>query len=38
MPPSGKCLRRIAPAAAKAIDFGCKTQNTNKKQKSIFFS
>ena len=32
MPPSGKCLRRIAPATAKAIDFGCKTQNTNKKQ------
>jgi hypothetical protein len=24
MPPSGKCLHRIAPAAAKVINFGCK--------------
>jgi hypothetical protein len=31
MPPSGDCLHRIALAAAMVIDFGCETQNTNKK-------
>ena len=31
MPPSVKCLRRIAPAATMVDKFGCKTQNTNKK-------
>jgi hypothetical protein len=31
MHPSGKCLCRIALAAANVIDFGCKTQNTTKK-------
>jgi hypothetical protein len=29
---SGKCLHRVAPAAAKVIDFRCKHKNTNKKQ------
>jgi hypothetical protein len=32
MPPSGKCLRRIAPAAATVNDFVETTQNTNKTQ------
>jgi hypothetical protein len=32
MPPSGKCLHRITPAAAKVIDFGYKHKNTNKTQ------
>jgi hypothetical protein len=32
MPPSGKCLRRIAPAAAMVNEFVEKTQNTNKTQ------
>jgi hypothetical protein len=30
MPPSGKCPRRIAPAAAMADDFEKKRKNTNK--------
>ena len=30
MPPSGKCLRRIAPAAAMVDEFVETTQNTNK--------
>ncbi len=30
MPPSGKCLRRIAPAAAMVNEFVETTQNTNK--------
>jgi len=29
-PPSGECLHHITPAAAKVIDFGCKTQNFHK--------
>jgi hypothetical protein len=29
MPPSGKCLRRIAPAAAMVNEFVETTQNTN---------
>jgi hypothetical protein len=32
MPPSGECLRRIAPAAAMAKEFVETTQNTNKTQ------
>jgi hypothetical protein len=28
--PLGECLRRITPAAAMVINFGCKTQNTIK--------
>jgi hypothetical protein len=32
MPPSGKCLRRIAPAAAMVSKFVETTQNTNKTQ------
>jgi hypothetical protein len=31
MPPSGKCLRRIAPAAAMVNKLIEKTQNTNQK-------
>jgi hypothetical protein len=30
MPPSGKCLHRIAPAAARIIDFGCKHKSLTK--------
>jgi hypothetical protein len=30
MPPSGKCLHRIAPAAAKVINFGCKHKSLTK--------
>jgi hypothetical protein len=30
MLPSGKCLHRIAPAAAKIIDFGCKHKSLPK--------
>jgi hypothetical protein len=30
MPPSGKCLHRIAPAAAKVIDLGCKHKSLTK--------
>jgi len=32
MPPSGKCLRRIAPAAVMVDEFVETTQNTNKPQ------
>ncbi len=32
MPPSGKCLRRTAPAAAMVNEFVETTQNTNKSQ------
>jgi hypothetical protein len=32
MPPSDKCLRRLAPAAAMVDEFVEKTQNTNKTQ------
>jgi hypothetical protein len=32
MPPSGTCLRRIAPAAAMVNEFVETTQNTNKTQ------
>ena len=32
MPPSGKCLRRIAPAVAMVNEFVETTQNTNKTQ------
>jgi hypothetical protein len=32
MPPSGKCLRHIAPAATKVNEFVGTTQNTNKTQ------
>jgi hypothetical protein len=32
MPPSGKCLRRIAPTAAMVNEFIETTQNTNKTQ------
>ena len=32
MPPSGECLRRIAPAAAIVNEFVETTQNTNKTQ------
>jgi hypothetical protein len=32
MPPSGECLRCIAPAAAMANEYIENTQNTNKKQ------
>ena len=32
MPPLGKCLRRIATAAAMVDDFEQNTQNTNKTQ------
>jgi hypothetical protein len=32
MPPSGNCLRRIAPAAAMVNEFVETTQNTNKTQ------
>jgi hypothetical protein len=32
MPPSGKCLHRIAPAAAKVNKYAETTQNTNKTQ------
>jgi hypothetical protein len=32
MPPSGKCLRRIAPAAAMVNECVETTQNTNKTQ------
>jgi hypothetical protein len=32
MPPSGKCLRHIAPAAAMVNEFVETTQNTNKTQ------
>jgi hypothetical protein len=32
MPPSGKCLRRIAPAVAMVDEFVKTTQNTNKTQ------
>jgi hypothetical protein len=32
MPPSGKCLRRIAPAAAMVEGFVETTLNTNKTQ------
>jgi hypothetical protein len=31
MPPSGKCLRRIAPAAAMVNEYIENKQNTNKK-------
>jgi hypothetical protein len=30
MPPSGKCLRHIALAAAKVINFGCKHKSLTK--------
>jgi hypothetical protein len=30
MPPLGECLHRIAPAAAKVIDFGCKHKSLTK--------
>ena len=30
MLPSGKCLHRIAPAAAKVVDFGCKHKSLTK--------
>jgi hypothetical protein len=30
MLPLGKCLPRIAPAAAKVIDFGCKHKSLTK--------
>jgi hypothetical protein len=30
MPPLGKCLHRIAPAAAKVINFGCKHKSLTK--------
>jgi hypothetical protein len=30
MPPSGKCLRRFVPAAAKVINFGCKYKSLTK--------
>jgi hypothetical protein len=33
MPPLGKCLRRIAPAAAMVNKFVETTQNTNKTQR-----
>jgi hypothetical protein len=32
MPPSGKCLRRIAPVAAMVNEFVETAQNTNKTQ------
>jgi hypothetical protein len=32
MPPLGKCLRRITPAAAMVNEFVETTQNTNKTQ------
>ncbi len=32
MPLLGKCLRCMAPAAIKVIDFRCKHKNTNKTQ------
>jgi hypothetical protein len=32
MPPSGKCLRRIAPVAVMVNKFVETTQNTNKTQ------
>jgi hypothetical protein len=32
MPPSGKCLRRIGPAAAMVNEFVETTLNTNKTQ------
>jgi hypothetical protein len=32
MPPSGKCLRRIAPVAAMVDEFVETTPNTNKTQ------
>jgi len=32
MPPSGECLRRIAPVAAMVEKFVENTQNTNKTQ------
>ena len=32
MPPSGECLRRIAPTAAMVDEFEQNTQNTNKTQ------
>jgi hypothetical protein len=32
MPPSSKCLRRIAPAAAMVNEFVETAQNTNKTQ------
>jgi hypothetical protein len=32
MPPSGECLRCIAPAAAIVDEFVETTQNTNKKE------
>jgi hypothetical protein len=32
MPPLGKCLRRIPPAAAMVNEFVETTQNTNKTQ------
>jgi hypothetical protein len=32
MPPSGKCLRHIAPAAAMVNEFVETAQNTNKTQ------
>jgi hypothetical protein len=32
MPPSGKCMRRIGPAAAMVNEFVETTQNTNKTQ------
>jgi hypothetical protein len=32
MPPSGKCLRHIAPAVAMVNEFVEITQNTNKTQ------
>jgi hypothetical protein len=32
MPPSGKCLRRIALTAGMVHDFDCKHKNTNKTQ------
>jgi len=34
MPPSGECLRRIAPVAAMVNEFVETTQNTNKTQLS----
>jgi hypothetical protein len=30
MPPTGECLHRIAPAAAKVINFGCKHKSLTK--------
>jgi hypothetical protein len=38
MLPSGKCLRRIAPAAAMVNEFVETAQNTNKKQNTTLAS